>query len=200
MEENFLNNRVELCGAVESEPVFSHESRGIRFYTFPLLAERLSGTEDRLNVLVRERELPLPCAPGETLWLVGELRSYNNRSGQGSRLVITVLARELYACPGGRENRAELRGTVCREPVLRSTPRGREICDLMLAVNRRYGRSDYIPCIVWGGQGRNAARCAVGTRLAVTGRIQSRKYVKILNGSSEERTAFELSCTEVEPL
>lgn len=196
MEE--VVNLVRLCGTVEEEPVFSHESRSIRFYSFPLAARRLSGAADTINVVARESMLDAwPLRRGERVCVRGELRSFNNKSGVGARLVITVFARALE--PGGAEdeNQVELCGAVCKAPVLRRTPLGREICDIILAVPRRYSRSDYIPVIVWGVLGREAAQCAVGERLCVRGRIQSRRYTKVLDGVAMERTAFELSAGEL---
>lgn len=191
-------NRVELCGSVQDTPAYSHESRGIRFYSFPLLARRLSGAGDVINIIVRQSLLQsLAPQPGDRLQILGELRSFNNKSGTGARLVITVFARELFPWAGGDENSAELAGTVCKEPVLRRTPLGREICDMILAVPRRYRRSDYIPVIAWGAQARDAALCGVGTRLLIRGRVQSRQYTKQLEGVSVERTAFELSANDL---
>ncbi len=196
MEE--VVNLVRLCGTVADAPVFSHESRSIRFYSFPLTACRLSGAADTINVVVRESLLAVcPLRRGERVCVRGELRSFNNKSGVGAKLVITVLARVLE--PGGAEdeNSVELCGAVCKPPILRRTPLGREICDIILAVPRRYSRSDYIPMIVWGASSREAAGCAVGERLCVRGRIQSRRYTKVVDGAVMERTAFELSAGEL---
>ena len=131
----------------------------------------------------------------------GELRSFNNRSGEGSRLVITVFAREIGPPEENVwENQVELLGTLCKPPNRRTTPMGREICDLMIAVNRHYGRSDYLPCIAWGQNARLAAGWAVGTRVRVLGRIQSREYIKNINGEPVTRTAFEVSAGEIAAL
>ena len=197
MDEIMTENRAELCG-VAAEPVrYSHESRGIRFYTFPLETLRLSGAADRVNILLRESMLPLlPPEPTPRIALEGELRSYNNRSGVGNRLVLTVLARELSASDGPDEDRITLTGAICKRPALRVTPMGREICDIILAVNRRYRRSDYIPVITWGAQARQAAEMPVGTRLMVRGRLQSRAYTKVVDGIPEQRMAFEVSAAD----
>lgn len=193
-------NKAVLCGAPLAEPVFSHISRQEQFYTFPLEVARLSGNVDRLNVILREDLLECfhPSRAG-LLRIDGELRSFNNRSGQGSRLVITVFAREL-APPDGAMwiNEVELTGTLCKPPNHRTTPMGREICDLMVAVNRHYGRSDYLPCIVWGQNARTAALWTVGQRVHILGRIQSREYVKNLPDGAVTRTAFEVSVTNIE--
>lgn len=200
MDEIASSNRVRLCGVSADAPVLSHENRAERFYTFPLEVERLSGAVDRINIILRESLLsPARSAVYRPLAVEGELRSFNNRSGQGSRLVITVFARELSlpAAPVW-ENTVELEGTLCRPPTLRSTPMGREISDLMLAVNRHYGRSDYLPCIAWGGNARRAASWGVGTRLRLQGRIQSREYTKSLEGQTVRRVAYEVSASEIE--
>ncbi len=199
MDEIASNNRVILCGIAAGEPFFSHENRTERFFTFPLEVERLSGNVDRINIILRESLLPALrrgiAAPVE---IEGELRSFNNRSGQGSRLVITVFAREVSfpAAPVWR-NSVELEGTLCRPPTVRSTPMGREIADLLLAVNRPYGRSDYLPCIAWGRNARRAAAWTVGTRLRLLGRIQSREYIKNLEDRAVRRVAYEVSVSEI---
>ena len=197
MDEVFATNRAELCGIATAAPRYSHESRGIRFYTFPLQTRRLSGTADTVNIVLRESMLPddglLEDGP---VRITGELRSFNNKSGVGNRLVLTIFAREL--APGGEdENRISLTGTVCKEPTLRVTPMGREICDVILAVARRYRRSDYIPVIAWGQQARDTAQAAVGAQLAVRGRLQSRAYTKVIDGESFQRQAFEVSAADV---
>lgn len=193
-------NKAILCGIPLAEPVFSHISRQERFYTFPMEVSRLSGNMDRLNVILREEQLP-DFAPSRAglLRVEGELRSFNNRSGEGSRLVITVFARELET-PQGAEwiNDVELTGALCKAPNHRTTPMGREICDLMVAVNRHYGRSDYLPCIAWGHNARAAAFWQVGQRVHILGRIQSRDYVKNLPDGAVTRTAFEVSVTHIQ--
>ena len=200
MDEVFAANRAELCGTAAALPRYSHESRGIRFYTFPLTTCRLSGTPDTVNIVLRESMLPdYDMTEAGPLRVAGELRSFNNKSGVGNRLVLTVLARELG--PGGAdENHIALTGNLCKPPILRVTPMGREICDIILAVARRYRRSDYIPVIAWGQQARDIAQCAVGDRLSVRGRLQSRTYTKVIDGRAEERLAFEVSAADIFPL
>ena len=199
MEGIINNNSVELCGTAAAEPMFSHKSKEREFYTIPLVVCRLSGAEDKVNVTVDRRMAQL-CRGGERLRVCGELRSFNNRSGQGSRLVITVFAREIEETNDGWENCVELAGTVCKTPTLRQTPMGREICDILLAVNRRYGRSDYLPCIAWGQNAHRAAALQVGDRIVLMGRIQSREYTKNIGGTAVRRTAFEVSIGELQPL
>ena len=193
LDENFATNHAELAGTAMGPSVYSHESRGIRFSTFPLETRRLSGTPDTVNILLRE---PAQVVPGDRLWLEGELRSWNNKTGVGNRLVLTVLARELRPWDGP-EDRIQLTGAVCREPTYRVTPMGREICDVILAVSRRYRRSDYIPVIAWGLQARQVAEAPVGALLTVRGRLQSREYSKVIDGESQKRTAFEVSAADI---
>ena len=194
-------NRVVLRGTVAEEATLSHQVHGIAFYRFPLVVPRLSGREDRLNILCPHTapEDPLPQA-GAFVEVRGEVRSFNNRSGVGNRLVITVLARELLSSAEEPCNQVVLGGVLCKPPVLRRTPLGRDICDLLLAVNRRYRRADYLPCIAWGSLARRCAELAPGNRVELEGRLQSRVYTKRLGETSEERTAFEVSVSVLERL
>ena len=188
-------NKIELHGRVGACPVFSHANHGVEFYRFPLVVRRLSGVEDRIHILVPKGLLErcVPLKPEQEVSVQGEVRTFNNRSGAGSRLIISVFARAVWAWEGEDENRLELTGTLCKAPTLRATPLGRTICDLILAVNRRYGRSDYLPCIAWGSLAHRCAEKKVGDRIAVTGRLQSRLYQKRLQDQTQERTAFEVS-------
>ena len=193
-------NRIILTGTVSGEAVLSHQNHGVTYVRFPLRVRRLSGAEDVLNVVAARSLLEqCPVRPGETLAVEGEVRSYNNRSGTGSKLVITVYARIMEPDSGPHRNDLTLAGVLCKPPVLRRTPLGREICDMMLAVNRRYGRADYLPCIAWGGLAAWCSRLNVGDGLKLTGRLQSRDYVKELEGRTEQRTAFEISVMSLEP-
>ena len=152
MQTGWNENRALLRGTAAAEPVLSHETHGVVYETFPLAVRRLSGSEDRVNVLVPRALLEQrPVTEGMELEVEGEVRSFNNKSGKGSRLVITLYAKELRPAAGEHENQLLLAGVLCKPPVVRRTPLGRDICDLMLAVNRRYGRADYLPCIAWGG-------------------------------------------------
>ena len=187
-------NMVQLRGTAVSEPVLSHENHGQRFYRFPFAVQRLSGQFDTLQVIAPAEQLEgLPPLEGERLEIRGQLRSFNNKSGQGSRLVISVFAHELEPSEGEDLNNIVLRGVICKPPVLRRTPLGRCISDMMLAVNRRYGRADYLPCIAWGQVAMLTGRMPVGTPLALEGRVQSRIYTKVIDGVPTERTAFEVS-------
>ena len=199
MDEALCRNTVELCGALAAAPRFSHLSRGERFFIFPVETRRLSGAVDTINVVSREALLAaLRIEEAERLCVQGELRSFNNRREEGPKLVITVFARALSLAGGGEDvNSITLRGALCKQPVLRVTPMGRDICDLMVAVNRRCGRSDYLPCICWGARARTAALFDVGDGVELTGRVQSRQYIKLIDGEPVEKTAYEVSAAEI---
>ena len=192
------NDVIRLCGVLAGRPEFSHAGREGAYYKFPLAVRRLSGTDDMINVIANEALLN-SLEPEETqrLRVWGEVRSFNNKSGAGPRLVISVLAREMEFTDDDFENIVTLTGTLCKPPNLRRTPTGREICDLMLAVNRRYGRSDYLPCIAWGTAARVASQWEVGTEVTLSGRLQSRIYIKNENDEAVEKTAFEISAMEI---
>ena len=196
MEET--RNLVRLRGTAAGEPQFSHENHGQRFYRFPFAVRRLSGQADTLHVIATGEQLEglLPLED-RRLSLEGQLRSFNNKSGRGSRLVISVFARTLTPTGEDDYNCIRLRGVICKPPVLRRTPLGRCISDMMLAVNRRYGRADYLPCIAWGQVAMVTGRMAVGTPLALEGRVQSRIYTKVIEGQAEERTAYEVSVMQL---
>ena len=195
-------NMVLLRGELVELPVFSHENHGRSFDRFTMEVERLSGVRDTVHIIAGHSLLEnLNPTAGALVEVEGQVRSYNNRSGEGRRLIITVYATQVRVGEGEPENRVYLRGRICREPVYRRTPLGREICDLMLAVDRSYGRRDYVPCILWGSLARMAAELPKGTMLWLWGRIQSRTYIKQLENGSEERMAFEVSAitADVEP-
>ena len=201
MQTGWNENRALLRGTAAAEPVFSHESHGVVYETFPLAVLRLSGSEDRVNVLAPRPLLAgRPVTAGMALEVEGEVRSFNNKSGRGSRLVITLYAKALRPWAGEDENQLLLAGVLCKPPVLRRTPLGRDICDLMLAVNRRYGRADYLPCIAWGGLARRCGSLEVGDGVRLEGRLQSRAYTKVDHGVSEVRTAYEVSVMKLEPV
>ena len=201
MELNQENNRVQLCGTMAGAPRFSHSAGGQDFFCFPLEVERLSGSIDTLNIVLRKSQLAAIEAEEQArLGVLGELRSFNNRRSEGARLVLTVLAREICLTDEPDDNRVSLTGTLCKTPNARITPLGRDICDLLLAVNRRGGRSDYLPCICWGSRAREAARWTVGTVVHLEGRFQSRAYLKLREDGLEQRTAYEVSAAEINTL
>ena len=192
MQTNRNENKIFLRGRLAEEPGLSHVNHGVTYCRLPLSVRRLSGAEDRLNVIAAQEQL-LSLQPGDPLTVRGEVRTFNNRSGVGRRLVVSVFARTLSQEEGEDENRLELSGTLCKPPVLRTTPLGRTICDMILAINRRYGRADYLPCIAWGSLAYRCGEMAVGDHLALEGRLQSRIYTKEVDGQLQERTAFEVS-------
>lgn len=196
---NQSKNAVILCGTPESNPIFSHESHGERFLTFPILVKRLSQTADRINVLVNETLISnMEITPGDFIRISGELRSFNNKSGSGSKLIITAYAKEIEPFEPIYANELELTGVICKNPIYRKTPLGREICDLMLAINRRYGRADYLPCIAWGRNAYSASQLAIGTTVSITGRIQSRNYIKVMDGVEYPKTTYEVSVSTID--
>ena len=187
-------NFVQLRGMAAGDPTSSHENHGQRFYRFPFAVKRLSGQTDTLWVIATGEQLRrVTPLTGQRLAVDGQLRSFNNKTGSGSRLVISVFAQMLTPTEGDDLNAIQLRGVICKPPVLRRTPLGRCISDMMLAVNRRYGRADYLPCIAWGQVAMITGHMQVGDPLALEGRVQSRVYTKVVEGCAEERTAFEVS-------
>ena len=194
-----IANHIDLIGSLASAPQFSHDNHGRRFFSFFLEVERLSGTIDRLPVLASEQLLRATTVQeGDSLHITGQIRSFNSRTPGRHRLIISVLAEQMSVCSEPHDNLTALTGVICKEPVYRRTPLGREICDVMLAVNRPYRRADYIPCILWGRTAEEAAAFPVGTTLTLTGRLQSRDYLKLLGSESEQRTAYEVSVITAE--
>lgn len=196
-----LVNAMSLLGTIAKMPVYSHDVMGEGFYQLMLSVPRLSGICDTLPVTASERVLAtLNLAPEFALRITGQVRSYNKIIEGVGRLLVTAFAQQL-SVPSQDENPnlVMLTGALCKPPAYRTTPFGREIADLMLAVNRPFGKSDYIPCIAWGRNARFAARLAVGERIAVQGRLQSRPYQKQLpNGAVLEKVAYEVSVGRME--
>jgi len=189
-----MKNYLLLRGTAAAEPIFSHENHGQCFYRFPIAVKRLSGQSDVLFAVATPEQLSgLTPLKGKHLALEGQLRSFNNKSGAGNRLVISVFTRTLEETTEEDTNLIHLRGIICKPPVLRRTPFGRCISDVMLAVNRHYGRADYLPCIAWGQVAIITGHMDVGASLALEGRVQSRAYTKVIDGVTEERTAYEVS-------
>lgn len=193
-----ITNTATVSGLVWSEPVFSHHVLEEDFYTFFIYTERLSETADRIPVTVSSRLLVgTSIRPGDKVEVCGQFRSYNAITENGSsHLVLTLFAKELRLDPPLSENPnyIYLNGFICRPPVFRRTPFGREITDILLAVNRAFNKSDYIPTIIWGKNARATADLPVGTHMALEGRIQSRDYSKKSpDGTITTHTAFEVS-------
>ncbi len=199
-----LNNEVILTGKVTSELVFSHEVYGEGFYCFSLDVPRLSDISDKINITVSERLLKTPdIKVGDLLTINGQFRSYNNYSDSGSKLILTVFARDITDATEEslkqNPNHIFLNGFLCKKPVYRTTPFGREITDILVAVNRAYNKSDYIPCIAWGRNARFAGNLEVGENIKIWGRIQSREYQKRLSEDNViTKTAYEISISKME--
>lgn len=198
------NNQVTIMGEIISDFTFSHEVFGEGFYMVDVSVRRLSNSEDIIPLMVSERLIDVSRNySGEFVMVTGQFRSYNRHDELKNRLVLSVFVREITfideEMDGAKTNTILLDGYICKNPVYRKTPLGREIADLLLAVNRPYGKSDYIPCICWGRNARFAARFEVGVHVQIWGRIQSREYVKRLNEDEvEKRTAYEVSVSKIE--
>ncbi|MBR2909767.1 MAG: single-stranded DNA-binding protein [Clostridia bacterium] len=192
------NNQVILKGKVSTTPTYSHSVMGEGFYEFILSVPRLSNEVDLLPITISERLLGELKNDGEVA-INGQLRSYNKLEGERSRLILTIFAREILDSEQiSSTNQISITGYVCKEPIYRTTPFGREITDLLVAVNRAYNKSDYLPCIAWGRNARFAGDLEVGEKIELTGRIQSRKYQKKINETeSETRTAYEVSVATI---
>ena len=198
------NNQVSIMGQIISQFTFSHQVFGEGFYLIDVLVKRLSDSEDRIPVMISERLIDVTQDyEGEYIQVYGQFRSYNRHEEKKNRLVLSVFAREVSFVEDEddsvKSNQIFLDGYICKPPVYRKTPLGREIADLLIAVNRPYGKSDYIPCICWGRNARYASAFAVGGHVLVWGRIQSREYVKKLSETeAEKRIAYEVSVSKLE--
>jgi single-stranded DNA-binding protein len=198
------NNVVTISGKVSTDLEFSHEVYGEGFYNFIMEVPRLSEYYDMIPVTISERLITgLDIAVGVYIEIEGQFRSYNNYNGPGNKLVLTVFAREIKKLEDKKftknPNQVYLNGFICKKPIYRTTPFGREIADILLAVNRAYNKSDYIPCICWGRNARYTEEMTVGDNIKIWGRIQSRNYQKKLdNGDVLNKTAYEVSVTKLD--
>ena len=198
------NNQVIIMGEIVDDFTYSHEIFGEAFYMVTIRVERLSDSEDLIPVMVSERLLDVTKDyKGLKIEVVGQFRSYNRHEEKKNKLVLSVFAREIDFVDempeNSKTNQIFLDGFICKPPIYRRTPLGREIADILLAVNRPYGKSDYIPCICWGRNARFAGTFQVGSRCLVWGRIQSREYMKKLGeGEMEKRIAYEVSVSKLE--
>ena len=202
------NNQVTIIGEVASAFTYNHEIYGEGFYMMDLRVERLSNSHDVIPVMISERLIDVTKDyRGKYMEVQGQFRSYNRHDERKNKLVLSVFAREANFIELDEENMPEsnktnsiyLDGYICKEPIYRKTPLGREIADLLLAVNRPYGKSDYIPCICWGRNARFAGNFKVGERVLVWGRIQSREYMKRIDEENvEKRVAYEVSVSKLE--
>lgn len=203
MDKEQQTNFIRIAGTVKGETRADHVLYGETFYLSHIEVIRLSGVKDTLPLLIPERLLETMPEEGDAVEITGQIRSYNKRGESGSRLMVTVFARSFvtvspeYLVPC---NEVSLCGFLCKEANYRTTPFQREIADMLLAVNRSYHKSDYLPCIAWGRNARFAQGIGVGTQLQITGRLQSRNYQKSMpDGSVQERTTYEVSCSSIEP-
>lgn len=205
MENILANNHINIAGKICSDFVFSHEVYGEGFYRFEVEIYRLSEATDILPVTISERIIDRARLPvGTIVQITGQIRSYNNyvEVDRKNKLVLTIFARDIEVLEGPIEinpNDIYLNGFICKPPVYRTTPFGREIADLLIAVNRSYNKSDYIPCIAWGRNARFAGKLMVGENIRLWGRMQSRQYQKRReNGEVLEKTAYEVSVSKIE--
>ena len=200
------NNYLVLVGKITSDKTFSHEIYGESFYIFNLEVARLSGTADIIPITISERLITnFDLAVGKEVIVEGQFRSYNTYENERSRLVLTVFAKDIKEKEVNEENSEEitnevvLTGYVCKKPIYRKTPFGREISDILLAVNRAYNKSDYIPCIAWGRNARFCENMEIGTEIRIVGRVQSRMYEKKYeDGRVEQKVAYEVSVASLE--
>lgn len=187
-------NTITLRGELDALPRYSHENHGRKFYRFVLNVPRLSGAVDKLPVIAEERILnTIDLSGGEMLQICGQIRSHNIRSDGSRRLLVFVFATEIQTQSGEPINEVCLEGLLCREPIYRTTPLGREICDIMLAVPRAFHRADYLPCILWGSTASRVSQCHTSQRIRLDGRLQSRQYTKQTETGPEDRVAYEIS-------
>ena len=194
-----VTNQVILRGSLLSLPRFSHENHGKKFYRFTLEVPRLSGTADLLPIVAEQRLIDgLDPNGGEMVSVQGQIRSHNVRSNGVRHLLIFVFAASVSVENGEPVNDVILEGPLCREPVYRRTPLGREICDIMLAVPRAFRRADYLPCILWGKTARQCTQYHTRNVVRICGRLQSRIYTKLTEEGPQERTAYEISALTAE--
>ena len=202
----FENNQVSMMGEIVSEFQFSHEVFGEGFYMVELAVNRLSNYSDYIPLMISERLIDTEQDyTGQLIRVSGHFRSYNRHEEKKNRLVLSVFVRELEFLDeideNEKTNQIFLDGYICKEPIYRKTPLGREIADVLLAVNRSYGKSDYIPCICWGRNARFASGFTVGSHIQIVGRVQSREYVKRIDEENvEHRVAYEVSVSKVDLL
>lgn len=198
------NNKVSIIGEIVSDFKFSHEVFGEGFYSVDVSVNRLSEMSDVIPLMVSERLVDVTQnLSGQLVEVIGQFRSYNRHEGNRNKLILSIFVREWQLVDenpmSGKTNQIFLDGYICKAPVYRKTPLGREISDLLLAVNRPYGKSDYIPCIAWGRNARFASSFEVGGRIQIWGRVQSREYVKKIDeDETEKHIAYEVSVNKLE--
>ncbi len=194
------DNAARIVGFVADNLEYSHEIHGESFYKFFISSMRISENKDEIMVTVSERLIAdMELEIGTKIEIYGQFRSYNNYSGEGSKLILTLFAKSICYSDDDCDNEIYLNGYICKPSIFRTTPFGREIADILLAVNRAYGKSDYIPCIAWGRNAKYVQNLAVGTNIKIWGRMQSRKYQKKLDEETVvEKTAYEVSISKLE--
>ena len=206
------NNSACISGVIAERFCYSHQIYGEKLYTSTVDVKRKSGVIDSVPIMVSERLADVGSVldgdgavtdkwVGERVYIYGHFRSFNKHDGNRNHLILHLFAREFFCIDdiGHDDNSIELDGFICKEPIYRTTPNNREICDILLVVNRPYGKSDYIPCIAWGRNARYTGDMEIGTNLKITGRIQSREYFKqITDGYAERRIAYEVSISKME--
>lgn len=201
------NNKIELCGVIASAPELNHKNYGENFYSFRLSCSRKSTEKDTLPIIVSDRLVEIKdLQVGKKISVKGQVRTFNKHISDDKRkLLIMVFARDIWEIEEESKsapefnNNVKLSGYICKPPVYRVTPKGREIADVLIAVNRTYGKADYIPCITWGRNARFAGNLDVGTHIDIEGRLQSREYTKKFDDGTEEiRTAYEISVSRIE--
>lgn len=193
-------NNVVLIGRKASDFVFSHETAGEYFYKFTLESSRYSSTPDRVPVVVSDRIIGTEDYNNGSVCVIGQVRSFDRKTKNKKHLEVFVFATDMFYVDEPDKNEVSLKGYVCRPPVYRATPNGRQITDIMLSVPRHYKKSDYIPCIAWGRNAKFASGLEVGTYIGVTARFQSREYPKTENDETEQRIAYEMSVSKIERL
>ena len=201
METFNENNFVEIGGIIADKPEFSHELFDEKFYKVNIESKRLSGSQDVLPVIISERLVDIEkLNVGNMVHVIGQFRSYNKQEEVKSKLILSIFAKEIESVEGeeiSTLNNTDLIGYICKKPIYRKTPLGREIADVLIAVNRSYKKSDYIPCILWGRNAKFSEKLEVGTMVKLSGRIQSRKYEKKLeSGEILEKVAYEVSVSK----
>ena len=199
--KNLENNKVNIAGVICSDFKYSHTLCGEKFYIADLEVERTSGKSDIIPIMVSDRMIKIEDLTGVSVEITGQFRSYNKNIDGKTKLLLTVFVLEIEFLENFtyNNNNVELIGYICKEPIYRTTPLGKEIADVFVAVNRDYGKSDYIPCICWGRNARYVGNLDIGTKISIAGRLQSRTFLKKIDEeTTEERVAYELSASKVE--
>ncbi|MGN0787638.1 MAG: single-stranded DNA-binding protein [Candidatus Onthoplasma sp.] len=199
MNNEIENNKVFIQGYVENEPEFNHKVKDDEFYSFNLKVPRLSGQFDMIPIIISKQLLDVHCIKkGDKIALHGQFRSHNKLDGEKRKLILSVFVKSVEPWDENvNSNIVELDGYICKPSIYRTTPFSREICDVLLAVNRNFNKSDYIPCIAWGANALVVSKMPVATSIKILGRIQSREYNKQTENGIETKTAYEVSISQL---